>query len=85
MGIVLLAGALPVFVRIKTVVPGRRWDWRVGLVDMSHEVVARPDGCEVRISLSAPPPLESALRVSYGPAVALLVRNLARVAAGQAS
>lgn len=81
----LLGGAVPVPARIGTVDPGHRWDWRVGPVDMAHEVVARPDGCEVRISLSAPAGLENGLRISYGPVVALLVRNLARIASHQPS
>ena len=32
------------------------------------------------IDLSAPAPLEAALRLTYGPAVQVLVRRLARVA-----
>jgi hypothetical protein len=35
----------------------------------------------VVITLAATAPLEALLRVTYGPVVALLVRNLARVAA----
>ena len=81
----LLGGALPVPVRIGTVDRGHRWEWHVGPVDMDHEVLDRPGGCEVRISLSAPAAIENGLRVSYGPVVALLVRNLARVAGRQPS
>jgi hypothetical protein len=47
---------------------------------MDHRVEPRPDGCTIAIELDAPPPLEPLLRLSYGPAVALLIRNLARVA-----
>lgn len=82
-GVVLLGGALPVPVRIGAVDPGHRWDWRVGPVHMAHEVSAHPRGCEVRISLSAPGGLENGLRISYGPVITLLVRNLARVAGRQ--
>lgn len=77
----MLGGALPVPVRITRVDPGRRWDWRVGLVDMRHEVTPAPGGCEITITLAASAPLERGLGVSYGPVVALLLRNLARVAA----
>ena len=80
-GAVMLGGALPVPVRITRVDPGRRWDWRVGWVDMRHEVAACPGGCEITITLAASPPLERGLGVSYGPVIALLLRNLARVAA----
>ena len=41
----------------------------------------RPDGCEVRVELSAAGPVELALRASYGPVIGLLVCNLAPVAA----
>jgi len=41
---------------------------------------ADPSGSVVGVDIAAPGPLEPALRVSYGPLVALLVRNLARVA-----
>jgi hypothetical protein len=48
---------------------------------MDHRVERRAGGCVVAVTIAAPAPLESALRVSYGPVVALLVRRLARVAA----
>lgn len=78
---VRLAGAIPVPARILSVVPGQAWDWRVGLLRMRHEVRPRGVGCEVRIELHAPAPLEAAVALSYGPLISLLLRNLARVAA----
>ncbi len=79
-GTLRLGGALPVSVRIIGVEPGRSWSWRVGPVEVFHEVEPRPAGALARIEISAPRPLEAALRLGYGPLVALLLRNLARVA-----
>jgi len=62
--------------------PGRSWDWQVGPVNMSHEVRPSGNGSEVRLLITAPRPIEAGLRITYGPLVALLLRNLARVAAG---
>ena len=80
-GAVRLLGFMPIPVSITDKRSGRSWSWRVGAVDMTHRVIPRPDGCEVRIEISAPSPVEAMLRASYGPLVALLLRNLARVAA----
>jgi len=63
--------------------PSRSWAWRVGPVTMDHIVRAAPGGCEIAVEMRASAPLEVALRASYGPVVALLVRNLARVAERQ--
>jgi hypothetical protein len=79
-GAALLLGVLPVPATIVAKRPGQSWSWRVGGVLMDHRVEPRPDGCTIAIELDAPPPLEPLLRLSYGPAVALLIRNLARVA-----
>jgi hypothetical protein len=62
---------------------GRR-DWRVfsgwpRSSEAARAVIA--DGCEVSATLRAPPPIEAALSVSYGPQVQRLVDRLARVAA----
>ena len=80
-GFVLLAPGFSVPTRITDKQAGQWWDWHVGPVDMRHSVEARPDGCEVRVELSAAAPVELALRASYGPVIGLLVCNLARVAA----
>jgi len=48
---------------------------------MSHEVRATANGSEVRMAITAPRLIEAGLRISYGPLIALLLRNLARVAA----
>jgi len=52
----------------------------VGPVWFRHRVTPAPDGSIVGVDIAAPGPLEPALRCSYGPLVALLVGNLARVA-----
>ena len=82
-GFARLLGAIPVPARVVDVVPRERWSWRVGPVLMDHRVESRPGGCTVAVTLSAPPPVEAALRVTYGPVVALLVRRLARVASSR--
>jgi hypothetical protein len=79
-GAVLLLGALPVPVRITGKRPGRSWSWRVGPVDVEHRVDPRCGGCSVIVELRAPAAIALPLRVTYGPLVAVLVRNLARVA-----
>ncbi len=62
--------------------PTRWWSWRVGPAELIHRVGARPGGGSViGVDIRAPAPVEAALRVTYGPVVSLLVRNLARVAA----
>jgi len=81
-GAVLLLGALPVPVRITGKRPGRSWSWQVGQVEIEHRVEARAGGCSVIVELRAPAAMALPLRVTYGPLVAVLVRNLARVASG---
>lgn len=81
-GAVRLLGVVPVPAHITAKDPGRSWDWRVGPVWLRHRVTPAPDGSVVGVDIAAPGPLEPALRLSYGPLVALLVRNLARVADG---
>jgi Polyketide cyclase / dehydrase and lipid transport len=80
-GAALLLGVVPVPARITRKSPGRSWSWRVGGVVLNHRVEPRAGGCTIAIDLQAAPPLEALLRLSYGPVVALLVKNLARVAA----
>jgi hypothetical protein len=85
-GAARLLGVVPVPARITEKVDGRSWAWRVGPVDMDHRVEPGPgDGCTVAVTMSAPAPVEAALRLGYGPVVALLVRNLARAADRAAS
>lgn len=81
-GLVMLGGAAPIPVWITAKSAGRSWDWRVGPIDMSHQVTPRANGSEVRIEITAPRAIEAWLRLTYGPVVHLLLRNLARVAAG---
>jgi len=79
-GAALVLGVLPVPARVVTKRPGRSWSWRVGGVELNHRVQPRANGCTVAVDLSASPQVEALLRLSYGPVVALLLRNLARVA-----
>ena len=79
-GAALLLGFVPVPARVVGKRPGRSWTWRIGNVLIDHRVEPERDGCTIAVDLSAPAPLEAVLRLSYGPAVALLIRNLARVA-----
>jgi hypothetical protein len=75
-GFVRLVGVVPVPVKI-TNKSGRSWTWRVGaVVTMDH--VVTPDA--VAITLSAPPPLERALGVAYGPVIRAMLRRLSRTA-----
>lgn len=81
-GAALLLGLVPIPARIVDKVEGHSWTWRVGPVHMDHRVEPRADGgCVVAVTMHAPPPVEAALRVSYGPVVQALVKNLAGVAA----
>ncbi|WP_205696056.1 SRPBCC family protein [Conexibacter sp. SYSU D00693] len=82
-GAARLLGAVPVPARIVRVVDGTSWTWRVGGVEMDHRVEpAAPGegGCVVAVTMSAPAPVELALRATYGPVVSLLVDHLARAA-----
>ena len=82
-GAARLLGAVPVPARVVAKRPGRSWTWRVGPVDIVHRVAPAPGrarGSVVAVDFVAPRALELVLAASYGPAVALLVRNLARVA-----
>jgi hypothetical protein len=79
-GAARLFGALPVPAAVTAKRPGSSWTWRVGPVELVHRVEPRSSGCEIAIDLVAPGPVEAALRATYGPVVALLVRRLARVA-----
>ena len=83
MGAARLLGVLPVPARITGKRPRRAWTWRVGLglVEMVHRVVPRPEGgATVAIDLLAPGPLEPALALAYGPLIDISLRRLARVA-----
>ena len=82
-GAARLIGVIPVPATVVAKRPGRSWTWRVGPVDIVHRVGPAPGravGSRVAVDLVAPWALEPLLAVGYGPVVALLVRNLARVA-----
>ena len=81
-GAARLLGVVPVPAAVTRVDAPRAWTWRVGPVELGHEVgrsataAARwPRRCARRARL------EPLLAATYGPVVALLMRNLARVAA----
>jgi hypothetical protein len=80
-GAVRLLGLMPVPAKIVDKQPGRSWTWRVGPVEMVHRVDRRRGGSSVAVDMSAPGPLEPALRAAYGPVVRAVLRRLARVAA----
>ena len=81
-GAARLLGVVPIPARITAKEPGRSWTWRVGPATLVHRVEpAGDDASTVAIDLSAPAPLEASLAATYGPVIALLLRNLARVAA----
>jgi hypothetical protein len=79
-GAVRVLGVVPVPAQITAKRAGRAWSWRVGGVMIDHRVEPRPRGCVVAFDVRAAAPLEALLRVTYGPLLALLARNLARVA-----
>ncbi len=79
-GVVRLLGALPVPATITEKVDGRSWSWRVGPVDMVHQVRPRADGCEVVIQMHAAAPLEALLARAYAPLVGALLGRLAALA-----
>ena len=81
-GAARLLGIVPVPAVVTHVDAPRTWTWKVGPVEFGHEVRAlRDGGCEVATALRAPRALEPVLAMTYGPVIALLMRNLARVAA----
>ena len=84
-GAARLLGVVPVpatIVAKDTTSAERWWTWRVGPATLVHRVGPSPGGGSVvAVDIRAAAPVEAALRVTYGPVVALLVRNLARAAA----
>ena len=81
-GAARLLGVVPIPVAVTRVDPPRAWTWRVGPVEVGHEVRGLAGGgCEVATTLRAPRALEPVLAATYGPVVARLMRHLARVAA----
>ncbi len=84
-GAARLLGVVPIPARVVAVAEGRSWTWSVGIMELDHRV--DPDGVGgsiVGVDLRAAPAVEAVLRVTYGPLVAVLVRNLARVAGQRA-
>jgi hypothetical protein len=79
-GVVRVAPAILVPVRVTARQAGRSWAWKVGPVTIRHRVEPRRGRCVVAVDMDAPAAVERVLAVSYGPLVAVLLRNLARVA-----
>lgn len=83
-GQAVLVGGVPLRARVIAKQSQRFWTWEVGPVRLRHRVRARPGGCRVAVDIEAPFPVEALARVTYGPLVAMLMANLARVAAEDA-
>ncbi len=82
-GAARLLGVVPIPVSITAVAEGHSWTWTVGFMELDHRVDPDPDGTGgslVGVDIRAAPAVEAVLRFTYGPVVAVLVRNLARVA-----
>ena len=75
-GYARLLGVVPIPATITAVDPGRSWTWQVGPVEMVHRVDQAADGCTVAVEISAPAPIEAALRIGYRPLVDLLLSRL---------
>jgi len=82
-GDVKLLGLIPVPARITAKRRGSLWSWQVGPLTVRHRVSAVAGGGSL-VAMELESPLELALRVTYGPVVALLLRNLVRVAEREA-
>lgn len=80
LGVARVLWLAPLPVRILDVEPGRSWAWQVGPVVSDHRVEPDGDGSRVIIELTLRGLPEAPLALTYGPIVARLVRNLARVA-----
>jgi len=75
-GYARLLGVVPIPAQITAVDPGRSWIWQVGPVEMIHRVDPTAEGCSVAVEISAPAPIEAALRIGYRPLVELLLSRL---------
>jgi hypothetical protein len=75
-GYARLLGVVPIPATITAVDPGSSWTWKVGPVEMVHRVDRAADGCAVAVEISAPAPIEAALRIGYRPLVDLLLSRL---------
>lgn len=78
LGLVWLLGVTPLPVRILATRPACSWSWRVGPVEIEHEVLARGSGSVISLTIDAGRPLEGALARTYGPIIPLLLARLAR-------
>ena len=75
-GYARLLGVVPIPATITAVDPGRSWTWEVGPVEMVHRVDPTAEGCSVAVEISAPAPIEAALRIGYRPLVDRLLSRL---------
>lgn len=83
-GAVRLLGVVPIPAHITAKRRGSLWSWRVGPVTVRHRVSAVAGGGSL-VAMELESPLEPALKLTYGPIVALLLRNLVRVAESDVS
>ncbi len=79
-GRIRLVGLAPVWAEVTAKRPGQSWTWRVGLVELTHTVVARNGGSTIGLQMRAPAPVEMAIRATYAPITKKLLKNLARKA-----
>jgi uncharacterized protein YndB with AHSA1/START domain len=80
-GSVLIRGGIHIAATITSVTPGESWTWRVMGLRLDHTVRANgaASRIELRVEGAAGPPWSFGA-LAYTPALALIVRNIARVA-----
>ncbi len=78
-GAARLLGVVPIPARISDKRDGESWTWRVGPVELVHEVTPRAGGCTITIDMHAGA-LEPALAATYGRVIQLMLNRLARTA-----
>ena len=84
-GHVVLRGGLRLAARITTVEPRRSWAWEIGGLCILHGVEPRPGGSRIRHEVRGASWPWSAAALAYLPAVAVVARNIARVAERRAA
>jgi hypothetical protein len=83
-GSVVLRGGVRMPARVVAVVPGRSWTWEAAGLRIAHTVTPRGEGSRIRHDVASVRAWWSAAAFAYLPVVALIARNLARVAERQA-
>lgn len=80
-GRVLLRGGLALPATVTAVQTGESWAWEVGGIAVRHAVRPAAGGSEVEMATAGQGPVWGAAAAAYALPVALLVRNIARLAA----